>query len=138
VSLFEQAFVIVPGPFKISWNSIMNYARAVPWLSLVAGLSPRRPVFDPGSVHVGIVVDKVALGQVFLRVLRFSPVSFITPVLHYNGKAEKTSSSSQGCTISLQGCCASVASAAGLFSKKKKELCHVFRCYYGFVAASLK
>jgi hypothetical protein len=31
----------------------------------------RRPLtaearFDPGSVHVGFVVDKVALGQVFL------------------------------------------------------------------------
>jgi hypothetical protein len=38
---------------------------AVPWLRrLVAGLPPRRPGFDPGSVHVGFVVDKVALGQV--------------------------------------------------------------------------
>jgi hypothetical protein len=49
---------------------------------LVAGLSPRRPGFSPGSVHVGFVVDKVAPGQGFLRVLRFSPVSFIPPVLH--------------------------------------------------------
>ena len=41
--------------------------RAVPWLRrLVAGLSPRRPGFDPGPVHVRFVVDKVALGQVFL------------------------------------------------------------------------
>jgi hypothetical protein len=32
---------------------------------LVAGLSPRRPGFDPGSVNVGYVVEKVALGQVF-------------------------------------------------------------------------
>jgi hypothetical protein len=31
--------------------------------------------FAPGSVHVGFVVDKVALGQVFLRVLRFSPLN---------------------------------------------------------------
>jgi hypothetical protein len=38
----------------------------VPWLRrLVACLSPRRPGFDPGSVHVGFMVDKVALGQVF-------------------------------------------------------------------------
>jgi hypothetical protein len=59
-------------------------ARAVPWLRrLAAGLPPRRPGFDPGSVHVGFVVDKVARGQVFLRVLRFSPVNFIPPVLHY-------------------------------------------------------
>jgi hypothetical protein len=30
-----------------------------------------------GSFHVGFVVGKVALGQGFLRVLRFSPVSMI-------------------------------------------------------------
>ena len=29
-----------------------------------------------------IVVDEVALEQVFLRVLPFSPVSFIPPMLH--------------------------------------------------------
>jgi hypothetical protein len=28
-------------------------------------------VFDPGSVHVGFVVDKVVLGQVSPRVLRY-------------------------------------------------------------------
>jgi hypothetical protein len=56
---------------------------AVPWLRrLVADLSPQRPGFDPGSAHVGFVVDKLALGQVFLRVLRFSPVHVIPPVLH--------------------------------------------------------
>jgi hypothetical protein len=56
----------------------------VPWLRrLVADLPPRRPGFDPGLVHVGFVVDKVALGQVFPRVLRFSPVNLIPPVLHY-------------------------------------------------------
>jgi hypothetical protein len=42
---------------------------------LVAGLSLRRPVFAPWSVHVGFAVDKVALGQVFLLVLRVSPVN---------------------------------------------------------------
>jgi hypothetical protein len=55
---------------------------AVPWLrSLVAGLSPRRPGFTPGSIHVGFVVDKAGLGQVFLRVLRFYPVNIIPPSL---------------------------------------------------------
>jgi hypothetical protein len=44
-------------------------------------LSQRRPGFVPRSVHVGFVVDKVALGQVSFRVLRFSPVSFIPPYL---------------------------------------------------------
>jgi hypothetical protein len=33
----------------------------------------------PGLIRVGFVVEKVALGQVFLRVLRFSPVSIIPP-----------------------------------------------------------
>jgi hypothetical protein len=46
--------------------------KAMPWLKrLVAGLSPRRPGFAPGSIHAGFVVDKVALGQVFVRVPRF-------------------------------------------------------------------
>jgi hypothetical protein len=35
------------------------------------------------------VVDKVALGQVFPRVLWFSAVNFIPPVLHYKEKVKK-------------------------------------------------
>jgi hypothetical protein len=55
--------------------------RAVPLLRwLVAGFSPRRPGFAPRSVHVGFVVDRVAVGQGFSRVLRFSPV-YIIPQL---------------------------------------------------------
>jgi hypothetical protein len=37
----------------------------------VISLSLRRPEFVPGWVHVGFVVEKAALGQVFLRVLQF-------------------------------------------------------------------
>jgi hypothetical protein len=60
-----------------------NKTSAVSWLrSLVAGLLPRRPVFDPFSVHVILVVDTVAVEQVFLQVYRFSPVSIVPPVLH--------------------------------------------------------
>jgi hypothetical protein len=56
---------------------ILRWCLVVSWLRrLVAGLSPRRPEFDPESVHVGFVVDKVALGEVFPRVLHFSPVNF--------------------------------------------------------------
>jgi hypothetical protein len=52
--------------------------RAVSWLrSLVAGLSSRSPGFALGSILVGFVVDKVTLGQVFLRVFRFSAVSIL-------------------------------------------------------------
>jgi hypothetical protein len=36
-------------------------------------------VFDPRRDHVRFVVDKVALGQGFLRVLRFSHLSVILP-----------------------------------------------------------
>jgi hypothetical protein len=54
--------------------------KAVPWLTRsVAGLSPQWPGFEPWSVRVRFVLDEVAaLGQVFLRVLRFSSVNIIT------------------------------------------------------------
>jgi hypothetical protein len=57
--------------------------KAVPWLRLlVAGFSPRSPGFDSRSVHVRFVVDKVALRQGFLLVLRCFPFSIIPPMLH--------------------------------------------------------
>jgi hypothetical protein len=71
---------------------------------LVANLSPRRTGFAPGSVHVGFVVDKAALGQGFLRVLRFplslsfhcgSPCSYITWGMNkrpVGGRSSETSS----------------------------------------------
>ena len=45
-------------------------------------LSPWRPWFHPSIFHVGFVMDKVALGQIFLRVFRLSSAStglFISP-----------------------------------------------------------
>jgi hypothetical protein len=49
--------------YKTSLKDIVQATEAMPWLrQLVAGLSPQRP----GSVHVGFVLDEVALGQVFL------------------------------------------------------------------------
>jgi len=47
-------------------NEVLSWIRR-----LVAGLSPRRSWFDPRLVSVGSVVDKVALGQVSVRVLQF-------------------------------------------------------------------
>jgi hypothetical protein len=38
------------------------------------GQSPRRPGFYPGPVHVGFMVDKVALGQVFPFQFHFTGV----------------------------------------------------------------
>ena len=64
----------------------------------------------------------MALGQVSPRVLQFSPVSFHSTGAPLKWKSGKTLSSSQVWTISLQGCGASVASAAGPFSKKKRKV----------------
>jgi hypothetical protein len=55
---------LVPNPLNERYELLR--IRPVPCLKrLAAGLSPRRPGFDPGSVHVEFVVDKLALGQVF-------------------------------------------------------------------------
>jgi hypothetical protein len=67
---------------------------------------PRRLRFDPESVHVGFLVDKVALGQVFLEYFGF-PCQFHCTGAPLLGKMKTKliiflSSSSQGCTISLK------------------------------------
>jgi sugar phosphate permease len=71
---------------------------------------------------VGFVVDKVALGQVFPRVLWFSLVNFIPPVLHYKEKRKKLIIFIviTGLYNKPQGCGTSVASAAGYFTTKKR------------------
>jgi hypothetical protein len=44
----------------------------VPWIRrLVVGISPQRLGFSPEEVHVSFAAGKVALGQIFLPVLRF-------------------------------------------------------------------
>jgi hypothetical protein len=51
---------------------LLNTELAVPYFRhLVAGFPPRRLGFEPGSGHVGFVVDKVPLGQVFSKYLGF-------------------------------------------------------------------
>jgi hypothetical protein len=42
----------------------------------------RGPIFDPMPVAVKYVVNKVALGQVFIQVLRFTAVNIIPQMLH--------------------------------------------------------
>jgi hypothetical protein len=55
----------------------------MPWLRrLVTSFSPR----SSGSVHVGLFVDKVALAQIYLRVLRFCLVIIIPPLLHIHSR----------------------------------------------------
>jgi hypothetical protein len=62
--------------------------------------------------------DKVALGQVFPRVLLFSPVSFIPLVLHYSEKRKKLNIFITVLHHTPQGCGASVKSDAGPFTAK--------------------
>jgi hypothetical protein len=52
----------------------------MPWFRrLVADLSLWMPGFSLVSFHVGFVVDKVALGQVFLKFLQFLPANVNPP-----------------------------------------------------------
>jgi hypothetical protein len=69
--------------FKVVCRRISGLKSAVPWPRyLVADLSLRRPVLYPVSFHVRFLVDKVAMGQVFLQVPWFFPVTVIPSVLH--------------------------------------------------------
>lgn len=55
----------------------------MPWLSwLVAWLSLQWFGLNPKPDHVGFVVEEVALGKVFLRVLQILPACVILPMLH--------------------------------------------------------
>jgi len=49
---------------------------------LVAGLSPQKTGLNPISVHVGFIVDKLALRRVSVRILRAISVVIIPPMLH--------------------------------------------------------
>lgn len=37
---------------------------------------------QPPPIHMGFVMDKVVLSQVFPKVLQFSPVSIMPPIFH--------------------------------------------------------
>lgn len=66
---------------KFDWHSV--HSKEVWWLRLlVAGLSPHWPRFSLGLLCVGHVVDKMTLGQIFLWVLKFSPIIIIPPMPH--------------------------------------------------------
>jgi hypothetical protein len=57
------------------------------WLRrLVAGFSPRKTGFDPGSINVGFVVDKVALGQGILPSTSVFPCQFHSTGAPLHGK----------------------------------------------------
>jgi hypothetical protein len=50
--------------------------------TVITGLSLQRPSFKPMPIYLGFVVDKVALEQVFLGVLRMYINSIIPPILY--------------------------------------------------------
>jgi hypothetical protein len=77
-SLFKSIIACRNMKLTLYWyNCSKTVNTAVPWLrSSAAGLSSQ----TPGSIHVGSVVDKVALGQVFLRVLWLSRVNISSTV----------------------------------------------------------
>ena len=49
---------------------------------LFTGLSTRGDCFNPRLLHVGFVVEKLTLGDIFLRIFRFYLFSIVTPFLH--------------------------------------------------------
>jgi hypothetical protein len=60
------------------------YVLAVPWIwRLITGLLPRRPEIKTRPLHVGFMVDEIALGHVLLRILRFSS-AIIIPLMSHN------------------------------------------------------
>jgi len=62
---------------EICASKIVQWVRRLVW-----GRLPQRHGFDRRSVHRRFVVDKVALGQVFLGVRRFPPVIIIPSMPH--------------------------------------------------------
>jgi hypothetical protein len=73
VSTFHRLTWADPPLFEQFQNNHKHTHTAIPWLN--------RLVTRVRWVRVGFVAEKVALGQFFLPVLRFSPVSTIPPVL---------------------------------------------------------
>jgi len=84
VKLFTMQFftLILYLTFLRSKLSHQNTPATPETLQLVYLLLNVMPCFSPRVGHVGFVVDKVALGQVFLQALWFSLPVIIPPVLH--------------------------------------------------------
>jgi hypothetical protein len=98
--------------FRIMRNVTEGCAKLI-LTGSVAVLLPRRPSFDPRPVHLGFVVDKVALGHVSFRVLRFPPVTVVPPMFHTRLLVTDIVASNLGCTLNCQYSCMMHRSATG-------------------------
>jgi hypothetical protein len=106
---------------------LVIWVLAVPWLRrLVPGLSPRRPGFDPRSVHVRFVMDSVALGQVFSPSTWVFSCQFHSTGAPLQGKTKELIIFVTGLNNKPQGCGASVASATRPFSTKEYKVWFTF------------
>jgi hypothetical protein len=72
---------IMPVCVRLSLHSCSFYLLQIQNCPRHAGHSLWRSKLDPITVYVRFVVDKVAVGQVFLRVSQFFSVTIIPPVL---------------------------------------------------------
>ena len=67
----------IPTPPPISCPGCVIHQTVAIAEVIIAHLSPRRPEFDLGEVHVLFVVDRVGIRRVFVYVLRYFPVIII-------------------------------------------------------------
>jgi hypothetical protein len=87
----------------------------------------RRPLTAEAQVQSRVIPCGICGGQSGTgtgfspRVLRFSPVNFIPPLLHYKQKGKTLIIFITGLHNKPQGCGVSVASAAGPFTHTKKK-----------------
>lgn len=81
---FRSNFLLPPSTLIAatvgSCDMLLNIYDAT--LRLVARHSPRGPELDPGLLHFGFVVNKVASVQAFLHVLRLFPLIINPHMLH--------------------------------------------------------
>ena len=68
---------------NIKINIFIHPEMVVAWfMRSIGGVLTQSSGFSYSSVHLGITVDIVTMGQVFLPVRRFDHVSILPPMIH--------------------------------------------------------
>jgi hypothetical protein len=101
------------------WTLVRPNLAAPELKRLVAGFPPRRPGFNPRSGHVGFVVDKVALGQVFSEYFGFPYQSFHQLLYKHHLSSGAGTIGQQWPTYQVDSL--SVSPHPGKLKKKKKD-----------------